>query len=453
MWIKGLANKLISAAVVLAAAFSFHSCMDKDPDIGIDSGEEGIDFSYPGRRIGHIETRRVLLFYECGFNSLYSYLYENMDIDLPQGYLPGGGRNDDVVLIFSKIANNLNYKDVPSYLRRVYQDKEGNLVSDTLKTWPSSTVAASGATMREVLSLVRSSFPAKGYGMVYSSHGSGWLPAGYYNDPSTFERTHRKSSDGRKYSMARRQMEIPEGRMDEDDPYASMVRSLGQDKMSSGDVEMTTTEFADGIPFHLDYLIFDMCFGGGVEVTYALKDKADYLGVSPTEVLAAGMYDYKKLLSFLLKGSSPDLQGLFRNSFDRYNSQTGDYRSATVTLVRTDGLERLASACKDLLSKYSENVASAPARNIQGYFRQNRHYFYDLEDIFVQSGVPDAELTPLRNALDACIVYRAATPSFLNTFTINTYSGLSMYLPCAGTALLDYYYKDEPWNKAVELVK
>ncbi len=83
----------------------------------------------------------------------------------------------------------------------------------------------------------------------------------------------------------------------------------------------------------------------------------------------------------------------------------------------------------------------------------NRHYFYDLEDIFVKSGVPDEDLAPLRNALQNSIVYKAATPWFISSFQIKTYSGLSMYLPKAGTKILNTEYKNESWNKDVGLVK
>ena len=124
-----------------------------------------------------------------------------------------------------------------------------------------------------------------------------------------------------------------------------------------------------------------------------------------------------------------------------------------MTLLRTDGLDNLAEVCKDLISTYSDSLAHAPARQIQGYFRQNRHYFYDLEDIFAKSGVSEADMARLSHAISDCIVYRAATPSFISSFDIKTYSGLSMYLPVAGTSLLDSYYLNEPWNKAVGLVK
>ena len=439
------------ATVFFAASLALSSCDKNDPDLGIDGAEEGIHNNPLGNRKAMEETRNVLLFYECGFNSLYHDLRNDMEEELPAGFIPKGGRQDNVLLVFSKLADNLNYKDVPSYLRRVYKNADGEVVSDTLKTYAPSTVAASGETMQDVLGFVKASFPAKGYGMVYSSHGSGWLPNGYYNNPSEYEKNHRSGS--RKLSKAGQYYDIPEGSMETDDPYAFMVRSIGQDKMSSGDRQMTVTEFAEGIPFHLDYLLFDMCYSGGIEVAYALRDKADFLGVSPAEVLADGMFNYATITDFLFRQGSPDLTGLFKDCFERYNRQTGDYRSSTVALIRSQGLDNLANVCGQLISNYSEAIANAPYTDIQRYYRQNRHYFFDLEDIFAQCGVSADEMSALHKALDDCVVYKAATPSFIHAFNITNYSGLSMYLPCAGTSLLNSIYMDEPWNKAVGLVK
>ena len=216
---------------------------------------------------------------------------------------------------------------------------------------------------------------------------------------------------------------------------------------------MSIQEFADGIPYHLDYLLFDMCFTAGVEVVYGLKDKADYLGLSPAEVMGDGLYDYTKIGAFLLDRQNPDLEGLFKDAYEMYDKKSGDYRSATVNLVRTDGLENLASVCKRLIKKYSEAIANAPTYDIQGYFRSGRHYFYDLADIFKKCGASEKDLKDLDDAIDNCVIYKNATPRLLGSVDIETYSGFSMYLPCAGTPLLDSYYKKEAWNDAVGLVK
>ena len=407
-------------------------------------------------------NRKVLLFYECGVNNLTSYLKNNMDgteKGLPAGYVPR--ESGDVVLIYSRYSKGaFDHTPVESHLRRIYKKPNGKIVSDTLKTFGTETIAASSSTMRQVLTYVKDEFPAKGYGLVFSSHGSGWLPAGYYYSPSRFEDDHKGEVGTSRQGIAAQsvghpRLPVPEGDLPDTDPFYGMTRSIGQDyiKGSYYGHEMSVSEFADAIPYHLDYLLFDMCFSGGVEVAYGLKDKADYLGLSPAEVLGDGMFDYTKITSFLLDRTTPDLEGLFKDSFGMYDKQNGAYRSATINLVRTDGLDNLARVCSDLFREYSDTLSNAPTHLIQGYFRNDRHYFFDLMDTFRKCISNEEELRAVNDAIDRCVVYREATPQFLATFDITEYSGFSIYLPCAGTPLLDSYYKKEPWNKATGLVK
>jgi len=407
-------------------------------------------------------NRKVLLFYECGVNNLTSYLKNNMDgteKGLPAGYVPR--ESGDVVLIYSRYSKGaFNYTPVESHLRRIYKKPNGKIVSDTLKTFGTETIAASSSTMRQVLTYVKDEFPAKGYGLVFSSHGSGWLPAGYYYSPSRFEDDHKGEVGTSRQGIAAQsvghpRLPVPEGDLPDTDPFYGMTRSIGQDyiKGSYYGHEMSVSEFADAIPYHLDYLLFDMCFSGGVEVAYGLKDKADYLGLSPAEVLGDGMFNYTKITSFLLNRETPDLEGLFKDSFEMYDKQSGAYRSSTVNLVRTSGLDNLASVCARMINEYSDALADAPVDDIQGYYRQGRHYFYDLVDIFEKCGASKADLEDLDKAVDGCVIYKNSTGQFLEDFDIKAYSGFSMYLPCAGTPLLDLYYRKEVWNNATRLVK
>lgn len=407
-------------------------------------------------------NRKVLLFYECGVNNLTSYLKNNMDgteKGLPAGYVPR--ESGDVVLIYSRYSKGaFDYTPVESHLRRIYKKPNGKIVSDTLKTFGTETIAASSSTMRQVLTYVKDEFPAKGYGLVFSSHGSGWLPAGYYYSPSRFEDDHKGEVGTSRQGIAAQsvghpRLPVPEGDLPDTDPFYGMTRSIGQDyiKGSYYGHEMSVSEFADAIPYHLDYLLFDMCFSGGVEVAYGLKDKADYLGLSPAEVLGDGMFNYTKITSFLLNRETPDLEGLFKDSFEMYNKQSGAYRSSTVNLVRTSGLDNLASVCARMINEYSDALADAPVDDIQGYYRQGRHYFYDLVDIFEKCGASKADLEDLDKAVDGCVIYKNSTGQFLEDYDIKAYSGFSMYLPCAGTPLLDLYYRKEVWNNATRLVK
>lgn len=407
-------------------------------------------------------NRKVLLFYECGVNNLTSYLKNNMDgteKGLPAGYVPR--ESGDVVLIYSRYSKGaFDYTPVESHLRRIYKKPNVKIVSDTLKTFGTETIAASSSTMRQVLTYVKDEFPAKGYGLVFSSHGSGWLPAGYYYSPSRFEDDHKGEVGTSRQGIAAQsvghpRLPVPEGDLPDTDPFYGMTRSIGQDyiKGSYYGHEMSVSEFADAIPYHLDYLLFDMCFSGGVEVAYGLKDKADYLGLSPAEVLGDGMFNYTKITSFLLNRETPDLEGLFKDSFEMYDKQSGAYRSSTVNLVRTSGLDNLASVCARMINEYSDALADAPVDDIQGYYRQGRHYFYDLVDIFEKCGASKADLEDLDKAVDGCVIYKNSTGQFLEDYDIKAYSGFSMYLPCAGTPLLDLYYRKEVWNNATRLVK
>jgi hypothetical protein len=429
-------KRLFTVAAIALTALLLAGC-EKD-----DSHHEDEDSTF-----GH-----VLLFYECGNNSLAGYLYSDMYSELPSGYLPPKGDKQNVVLAFNKIASsNPNAK---AYLVRYYTEDKLAVI-DTLKTYDAGTVVTTSQVMSSVLNYVKTTFPAESYGMVFSSHGSGWLPQGYYSNPSSYESQYASQASISMASEKRKRLPVPTGDI-EDDPTYMMVRSLGQDVTSSGKIEMTIDQLASGIPYHLDYIIFDMCLTAGVEVCYGLKDKADYIGCSPAEILADGMFDYTKITSYLVQSDSYDLETLYSDSFERYNSLSGDYRSSTATLVKTSGLEDLASVCKELFEKYRPAIDEAPVDSIQRYYRLNRHYFYDLYDTFVKCGASEDDLAALESAIDGAIVYKNATPEFLPNsggFAITTYSGFSTYLSKAGTPLLDSLYKQEAWNEAVGMVQ
>ena len=435
-------TRFLAAALVMTAAF-------------------GCDKNRHNTEEPESADRRVLLFYECAFNDIGSYMRRNMEDQqkgLPAGHIPG--KYGDVLLVYSRIAEN-GHTPVNSYLRRIYKTSKGKVISDTLKVFGKETIAASPSTLSAVLTLVKEKFPAnKGYGMVFSSHGSGWLPAGYYYSPSRFEDDHKGEVGTSRQGIAAQsvghpRLPVPEGDLPDTDPFYGMTRSIGQDytKDSYYGHEMSVSEFVDAIPYHLDYILFDMCYTAGVEMAYALKDKADYLGLSPAEVLGDGMFNYTKITSFLLNRETPDLEGLFKDSFEMYDKQSGLYRSSTVNLVRTSGLDNLASVCARMINEYSDALADAPVDDIQGYYRQGRHYFYDLVDIFEKCGASKADLEDLDKAVDGCVIYKNSTGQFLEDYDIKAYSGFSMYLPCAGTPLLDLYYRKEVWNNATRLVK
>lgn len=386
------------------------------------------------------EKAQVMILYSAGFNSLSAALEDDVN-DIKSGYLPLVGSMSKAVLVYSRrLSETGRYTDrTPSYLIRLSVDGWGKVVSDTLKTWPETDEAVSASTMTDVLETVKGLYPHASYGMVFSSHGSGWLPSGYYSTGKITAGTAGlqavpyidPNSDG---SMPR-------------------VKSIGIDNITSRNTyEMEIETFAQALPMKFDYIIIDACLMGCIEVAYALKDKCDKLVFSQAEVLEDGLCDYTTLTQRVLRPVVPDLYNLCEDSYRHYKNQDDPiYRSLTISMIDCTRLDGLAESCKSLFSKYRNQISLVNAANVQGYFRSRKHWFYDLTDILRQSGVPEADMTDYNKAMSDCVLYNAATDTFIN-FDIRTHCGLSMYLPADGNSELDEFYKTLSWNKASGLV-
>lgn len=447
----------VKAFIPLVSLLLFSACF-KDDNFSVTRSQEGSGAVEETVRVPSEETRSVLLLYSAGFNSLNDYLAEDIE-DLEKGFLPGREvRSDPVLLVYSRQpytytqTNGLQKPDYStktrSYLFRMYAGPDGQPHRDTLWFWSKSKAACSAETMKEVLTYVRDQFPAKSYGMIFSSHASGWLPATYYDAPSTYEKTHAADA-GVKISPYSLRRALPPEEYPAIDPYPA-VKSLGQDLYSSESIEMELKDFADAIPMHLDYLLLDACLSGGVEVAYQLRGKADIVGFSQTEILADG-FDYRSLGLHLLK-QDPDPVAVCADYFQHYDSLSGQDRSATISVVDTRRMDALAAVCRELFQTYQTKLHTMSSSSVQRYFRFDRHFFYDLEDILLKAGITAEEQAALEAALDECIVYKAATPSFLS-ISLNTTSGFSMYLPSRGTNLLDHFYRSNmAWNDATQLI-
>ena len=430
---KNLLVNIILAALASLLMLSAVACDKTFDDM---PGNKG---TAPVRNVTS-EKAQVLVLYSAGFNSLCAALEDDVN-DMKSGYLPLVGSMSKAVLVYSRrLSETGKYTDrTPSYLIRLSVDGWGKVISDTLKTWPETDEAVSASTMTDVLETVKGLYPHASYGMVFSSHGSGWLPSGYYSTGKITAGTAGlqavpyidPNSDG---SMPR-------------------VKSIGIDNITSRNTyEMEIETFAQALPMKFDYIIIDACLMGCIEVAYALKDKCDKLVFSQAEVLEDGLCDYTTLTQRVLRPVVPDLYNLCEDSYRHYKNQDDPiYRSLTISMIDCTRLDGLAESCKSLFSKYRNQISLVNAANVQGYFRSRKHWFYDLTDILRQSGVPEADMTDYNKAMSDCVLYNAATDTFIN-FDIRTHCGLSMYLPADGNSELDEFYKTLSWNKASGLV-
>lgn len=408
----------------------------------------GFFFYACGEWCGRVEVKEsddVLLLYSAGYNSLSTFLKEDFR-DLKKGYIPHKEEGEDVLLVYMHVKNT----DCPTpVLMRLYKNKQNAVVTDTLKIYPEGSISATAGQLNEVLTYVKDNFPAKSYGMIFSSHATGWLPSGYYANSEDYESG--KFVPIRRFSASEEAVPVPY-KEPEYDPSHPLTKSIGQTVVGSSSYEIELDAFAEAIPMHMDYILFDACLMGGVEVAYELRNVCDKVGFSQAEVLAEG-FDYTTLTNHLFLGEEPLPEKVCEDYFDYYDALTGIEHSATVSCIDCSGLDALAQVCRTLFSKYSAQIETLDPAGVQRYYRSDYHWFYDLESILVKAGIDADELAQLHSALDACVIYKAATPSFMGSFDIRTFSGFSMFLPSDGGKRLKEYYKTLDWNKATSLVR
>ena len=452
--IRNIFSLLITFSVV---TFLF-SCSDIDPDLD-NSFIHGSTESQTGNtnRVENPAYRNVFLMYSCGYNDLSSYLKNDIK-EVVENFQVQNSR--DVLLIFShNTAKNYDYKTPSSpILTRIYKDKAGMTVKDTLDVpgINGNTVAASPQTLNEILTYVKDKFPASVYGMLLSSHGSGWVPAKYIYNPNYYEGL---DSDSNFDTILRKP------RKEADDK--PLVKSVGIHLISYDKYvypypyyeahEINITDFAQALPMKLDYLLFDACLMGGVETAYQLRGKCDILIASQAEILADGM-DYKTLSSYIFDSKWPDYIGLCENYYNYYNRQSGQYQSATISMVDCNKLEPLADVCKEIFSSCRSDIALLEgSKTVQGYFREEDRstlqWYYDLEDIAINAGASEEQLGRLNAALSDCVLYKNATERLLGSRLIQHHCGLSMYLPFKKRTYLNTFYKTLDWNKETGLVE
>ncbi len=371
-------------------------------------------------------NRKVMILYSAGFNSLSSYLRTNIN-ELQQGWLPTKKKGQNVVLIVTKPLKGTYSNQTSPLLIRLYKNGT-KAIMDTVKTYAVGRKLADVESFKSILMDIKSMYPAKSYGMVFSSHATGWLPSGYYSNPQYYEAN------------------------------SVMRRTIGQEEVVeqsvSRSLEMEVEEMAAALPYKLDYMVIDACLAGCVEVAYAFRDKVDKMGFSQAEVLSEG-YDYTTMVERLLKNNAPEK--VCEAYIDLYMAKTGAYRSATISLVKPSAMGNLASVCKELAEKYRTQINALDYRTVQE-FGGTKHWFFDLEDVFVKAGATTDEVKKLEAALADCIVYKGNTGQYYSAtdasaHPINIFSGFTMYLPSVEGDYLHNFYKSLSWNKAVELVK
>jgi hypothetical protein len=399
------------------------------------------------------EYRNVFLLYSMGYNDLRGYLTEDIN-DVLGSQLMKNRR--DIVLVCSHITEYASIhpyyfdpeKPVSPTLTKISREADGSIRKDTLLVMDPKSQMTSKDFLKDILTYTKENFDAENYGLLMSSHASGWVPEGYLSDPSAFENLTPIGRRSRRYAPAYHLRK-------EGEP---VVKTMGVHYLSfSETTEMEITDLADAFPFKMDYIIFDACYMGGIEVAYQLRNVTDRMIFSQTEILGDGM-DYKNMTKYLFAEGGPDLEGFCQGYYDYYNSKSGWNRSATISLIDCSRLDALAQTTNEIISKYRDGLNTLQStRDVQRYYRSSyesrQKWFYDFGDIIKKCGLSEDDLSAFDAKLNDAVIYKAATPWFISDIQIKQHSGFSMYLPFKENRdYLNNFYKTLEWNKAVNLI-
>ena len=353
--------------------------------------------------------RRILLAYLGGDNSLSNEIDERKNA-LIVGFQQSLLRDpNDVLLIFADTEDN------PTSLTEI--STLG--IRNSLMMESDNLDASDPSILKLLVNRMCDFYRADSYGLIVFSHGTAWMP----------EKGMQFPSDG--------------------DDSSSPTRGVITDHEN----EMNLIDFADAVTLpnskKWDFIIFENCYMGSVEVVYELKDKTKYMLASSAEVLSPGMMPiYGSQLSLLLVDEA-DLNTFAQAYFDYYNSMNGVMRSATVSVVCTENIDQLATLATEVFDGY---LPDEKTLNSWQHFNRNlRHYFFDLEQMMVSA---DSECRDrLTSILERIVTYKAATPEFASgdyyDFKIENFCGISGYFPQSDFVYLNDYYRRTQWGRKV----
>ncbi len=301
-------------------------------------------------------------------------------------------------------------RDRPS-LRHLFLLKSGKVGVNTIAEYD-EMCSTSPDVFESVLKTMIDKASGIRSGIIYWSHGSGWLPGLCPNKQIKHN-----------------------------------TKALGLDEIYSMDVEDFGTILLEAKK--PTFIVLDACYMGAVEVAYSLRNSSDYLIASSAETLGI-CFPYHLILPDLVKGNRESLSRSLDTYLDFcYSDYYGDGTiSGIASLVDCSQMDSLASAFRSVIKQYP---AAVNIDGIQTFELSNPHQYYDLGD-YVQSicgGTP--EFDAFDHQLKRTVINKVCTPSVYtesrgkeDMLTIDRFSGLSTYI-IGSSSYNDYVYSMTEW--------
>lgn len=372
------------------------------------------DNDEPKGNVIHDKVNKTVLVYLAGDNSLKGFVMKDID-EMLKG----------MESVNSSLCNLLVYVDdgnTPQLIRVGKTDKN-RVTKEIIKEYPDQN-SVNVSVMKDVLSTAFEYYPAENYGLVLWSHGDGWLP--YKRKAAT--------------------------------------RWWGEDT-SEGDDYMNISELHDALKVapHLDYILFDACFMASVEVAYELRDCADYILGSPTEIPGPGApYQDVAPAMFVEGNAAINIANAYCEYYiGLYNGGVGLSNDnwtggSSMAVVKTSELENLATATAQIISEYVPSEQYIDITNIMCYDMRSSKYYHDLNGLIYKLTGGNDDYKMWEQMFDKTVVYWKTTeknfsafyPFLGGMFSMENSKGLSTYIIRSDKEELNAFYRQNDWYSA-----
>ena len=331
---------------------------------------------------GPDEVRRTVLVYIVATNNLGSSVNNFDGLDIRE--MIAGAKKGSIAPDARWLVYHAPLSGEPALYELANGDSASFKVLKSYEYGGSVTIAR----MSEVLDDVAAFAPAKNYGLVLWSHASGWIVDGV------------------------------------EEPAKPL--SFGNDNGSKMNISSLRSAI---IGRGIDYIYFDACHMGTVEVAYELRDAVKYIVCGPAETPGEGM-PYDENMGFLTDGSKEALVAAARTTYSYYIPIFAEGKwQCTMTVVDVAALDELAEATKAI---YEQTPLPHPSENVTNYYGTTKvgNYLDFGEYVNALAESEGIDASAFNEALQKVVIYKEAPELFYSDaykrkFPIYNASGLS----------------------------
>ena len=397
--------KIMLMSIATAACVTFGACSGEDDPVA------------PAREARPAETpsaipgagAKTVLIYLAGGNDLAGVLKQNLK-DCKEG--SRRLRDNERLIVFARFRN-----EGESWVARLKNGEVTDSVSlKDLGICSSDGVnrACDPGVMEGVMHYVFSKYPAEdgNYGLVFGSHGSGWLK--------------KKEVPHNKYNRA----------------ICVDYGDKGFTKSNERWINIPTLAGVLSEMPHLKFIMTDCCNMMCLENLYELRATCDYLIGSPAEIPGKGA-PYDQIVPDMFKDGD-----FYKTIIDKYFDSVGS--TLPLVVVKTSEMENVAQATRTALVAVKENIGNgyADMKGMIHYYHSDDtrdkffpeyNVFYDAGD-FMHTYAPTDVYQQWRQALDKAVIERRMSTTWAtdkhwnekySDFTVTTekFHGVSMFVP------------------------